>query len=395
MKTIRIAIFLMLAVAASNKQMMGQSQSTAAKTNTPLQAIIGEVINIDLSSKQIQVKKNDGSTLIVIFADNTVFSRVPPGEQTLKGAIKISPSEINKDDRLYARGVFSEDSRSVTARSVIIMAQTDILQKQERERSEWRKRGIAGKVTAISLSTQEITLLVSTREGKKSITIEADSSSVRFRRYAPDSIKFDDTIPSSFSELKAGDQLRSLGERSADGARFRPEEIVFGSFRTLGGTVTAINNQTGEITINPISGGQPLIVTVGENSMMRRILPEVASAIVRQVTNNSAAPKQTSKAVSSAAIPAASDSAVKSSRDLQEDIERSPVLNLAELKAGDMVLITTGNINQAMPVKAAVFLSGVESVLSLFKPQPNAKNTSRTNLNTGLPLNALDGIGVQ
>jgi hypothetical protein len=385
----------MLAVVTSNKQMTGQSQSMVAKTNTPLQAIIGEVVNVDLSSKQIQVKKNDGSTLIVIFADNTVFSRVPPGEQTLKGAVKISPSEINKDDRLYARGVFSEDSRSVTARSVIIMGQADILQKQERERSEWRKRGIAGKVTAISLPTQEITLLVSTREGKKSITIEANSSSVRFRRYPSDSIKFDNTIPSSFSELKVGDQLRSLGERSANGARFKPEEIVFGSFRTLGGTVTAINKQTGEITINPISGGQPLIVTVGGNSMMRRILPEVASAIVRQVTNNTAAPKQTSKAVSSTAIPAANDSAVKSSGDLQEDIERSPVLNLAELKAGDMVLITTGNINQTMPVKAAVFLSGVESVLTLFKPQPNAKNTSRANLNTGLPLNALDGIGVQ
>lgn len=373
---------------------MGQSRSTAAKTDTPLQAIIGEVINIDLSSRQIQVKKNDGSTLIVIFADNTVFSRVPPGEQTLKEAIKISPSEINKDDRLYARGVFSEDSRSVTARSVIIMAQTDILLKQERERSEWRKRGIAGKVTAISLPTQEITLLVSTREGKKSITIEANSSSVRFRRYAPDSIKFDNTIPSSFSELKVGDQLRSLGERSADGARFKPEEIVFGSFRTLGGTVTAISNQTGEITINPVSGGQPLIVTVGENSMMRRILPEVASAIVRQVTNT-AASKTTPKAVSSTATPVVGNSVAKTSGDLQEDIERSPILNLAELKAGDMVLITTGNINQAMPVKAAVFLSGVESVLSLFKPQPNAKNTSRTNLNTGLPLNALDGIGVQ
>ncbi|HYP49928.1 MAG TPA: hypothetical protein VEQ34_03230, partial [Pyrinomonadaceae bacterium] len=100
MKTIRIAIFLVLAVVTSNKQMMGQSQSTVAKTNTPLQAIIGEVINIDLSSKQIQVKKNVGSTVIVLFAENTVFSRVPPGEQTLKGAVKISPSEINKDDRL-------------------------------------------------------------------------------------------------------------------------------------------------------------------------------------------------------------------------------------------------------------------------------------------------------
>lgn len=379
--------------------MVGQkaeSTSPVAKSAAAvLQGIIGEVTTIDSSLKQIQIRKNDGSTVIVFFAENTVFSRVPPGEQTLQGAVKISPSEINKGDRLYARGVFSEDSRSVAARSVIIMAQTDILQKQERERSEWRKRGIAGKVTAISLPTQEITLLVSTREGKKSITIEANSSSVRFHRYAPDSIKFDNTIPSSFSELKVGDQLRSLGESSADGARFKPEEIVFGSFRTLGGTVTAINNQTGEITINPVSGGQPLIVTVGENSMMRRILPEVASAIVRQVMNSAATSKTTPKTISSAESPLPGNSAVKTSGDLQEDIERSPVLNLAELKAGDMVLITTGNTNQAMPVKAAVFLSGVESVLSLFKPQPNAKNTSRTNLNTGLPLNALDGIGVQ
>ena len=375
--------------------MAGQSKPTATKTDNLLQTVIGEVTAIDTSSKQIQVKKNDGSNAVVLFADNTVFSRVPPGEQTLQGAVRISPSEIDAGDRLYARGIFSEDGRTVTTRSVVIMAKTDILQKQERERSEWRNRGIAGKVTAISLPAREITLLVATREGKKSITIEANSSSVRFRRYAPDSIKFDDAILSSFSELKVGDQLRSLGERSADGSRFKSEEIVFGSFRTLGGTVTAVNNQTNEITIKPITGVQPLVITVGENSMMRRVLPEVASAIVRQVTNNAAAGKTTQKTVSSAESSKLENSAVKNPADLQEDIERSPVLNLAGVKAGDMVLITTGNTNQAMPIKAAVFLSGVESVLSLFKPQPNAKNTSRANLNTGLPLNALDGIGVQ
>ena len=45
------------------------------------------------------------------------------------------------------------------------------------------------------------------------------------RRYAPDSIKFGDAKPSSFGELKVGDQLRALGDRTRRSASFQPAKV--------------------------------------------------------------------------------------------------------------------------------------------------------------------------
>jgi Golgi nucleoside diphosphatase len=48
---------------------------------------------------------------------------------------------------------------------------------------------------------------------------------VRFFRYAADSVNLNDARPSSFAEIKVGDQLRALGQKSEDGSRLAAEEI--------------------------------------------------------------------------------------------------------------------------------------------------------------------------
>ena len=119
---------------------------------------------------------------------------------------------------------------------------------QEHNSDEWHRRGIAGRITALNPTTKQITLIARSREGTPVIVING-SGTVRFRRFAPDSFSLSDARASSFAELKVGDFVRALGERSADGARFTPEEIVAGSFLRVGGKVTATNTATGEVTI--------------------------------------------------------------------------------------------------------------------------------------------------
>jgi len=53
------------------------------------------------------------------------------------------------------------------------------------------------------------------------------------RRYAPDSVKFDDARPAALDQIETGDQLRARGTRSADGSELTAEEIVFEPFGTL------------------------------------------------------------------------------------------------------------------------------------------------------------------
>src|SRR5205085_2405679 len=145
----------------------------------------------------------------------------------------------------------------------------------EHDREEWRQRGVLGVVTALNPATREITVNVRGREGAHPVVVAA-TETTKFRRYAPDSVKFSDAKPSSLTELKVGDQLRALGERSADGARFTPEEFVSGSFRTLLGTVTAVDAAHNQITIKDNQTKQPLTVLISQDSSLRRLPEQMA-----------------------------------------------------------------------------------------------------------------------
>src|SRR3982751_3337475 len=218
--------------------------------------VIGEVKSIDAAAKQLTVKTDAGSTVMVVLSDATTYSRLPPGETTLDKAVTIAITDLGEGDRVLATGKTSDDHKSNAARKLIVMTKGDIAKKQERERLEWRQRGILGVVSSLKPDSKEVTISTRGPMGTQPVIIPI-SDKVDMRRYAPDSIKFGDAKPSDFSELKVGDQLRALGDKSADGTHFTPERVVTGAFRTAGGTVTAINAATGEIKINDLQKKQP------------------------------------------------------------------------------------------------------------------------------------------
>ena len=119
-------------------------------------------------------------------------------------------------------------------------------------------------------ATKEITLQSRGRGTPQPVVVAADKDAVKFRRYAPDSVKFSDAKDSSFAELNVGDQLRALGEKSADGARLVAEEVVSGTFRTMSGTVSAINPQTNEIKFKDAESQSELTVVLSKDTMARR-----------------------------------------------------------------------------------------------------------------------------
>ncbi len=57
------------------------------------------------------------------------------------------------------------------------------------------------------------------------------------RRYAPDSVKFDDAKPGTLDQIKPGDQLRARGTKSEDGKEMAAAEIVSGTFRSIAAAV--------------------------------------------------------------------------------------------------------------------------------------------------------------
>ena len=207
--------------------------------------------------------------VMVSLSDKTAYKKLAPGEQSLTNATDLTFADLAEGDRVMARGTVAEDRKSVPALQVIVMTKGDLAKKQEAERLEWRRRGILGVITALKPDSKEITISNRTMAGSQSVVIPV-SDKTEMRRYAPDSIKFGDAKPSSFTELKVGDQLRALGDRTDDPLRFNPQKVVTGSFRTVGGIVTAVDPATGEIKINELEKKTPLTIIVKQDAVLRR-----------------------------------------------------------------------------------------------------------------------------
>jgi hypothetical protein len=355
-----------------------------AQTPPALKSVIGEVTSIDAANKQVQLKGDDGAVYTVTLSDTTSFLRIPPGEKDLKKASKIAFTDVMVGDRALARGPVEGDSKTVPARTVVIMTKGDLAQKHERDRAEWQKRGIVGVVTALNADNKEVT--ISTR-GRDAKTVTVDASAATFERYSPDSVKFADAKPSSFADLKPGDTVRALGDKNEDGTHLKAEELVSGAFETIAGTVDSVDAATGEVRITNLQTKKPLVVKTNQNSLLRRLDPQIAAMLARRLRPASsgaeaAAPGGNRPPSGDAAAPGGPGAGGPGGQggfrggfggpgggggaggDLQQILERMPQLSLAELKKGDAVIVSSSKGPDDSAVTAFAFVAGVEPFLA-------------------------------
>lgn len=400
-----LTVFALATFALISSVAQGQTPQASTAATQPADAgitansVIGEVTTINTSANQMIVKTDAGTLVNVMLDDKTNYLRLAPGEKTLKSAAKITLADVGVGDRVWARGKVADDKKSVPALALVVMTKADIAQKHEQERAEWRRRGILGVISALNPATKEITIQSRSREGTQSIIIPA-SANVEFRRYAPDSIKFGDAKPSSFVELKVGDQLRALGEKSTDGTHFTPEIVVTGSFRTVGGTVTAVNAATGEIKISDLQTKQPLTVVVRQDSLLRRFPPEMAAMMAQRGAGGGAGSGGPTPAgaggpggsAGTGGGPMAGGGPRRGGFDFQEVLDRLPAITVAGLKPGDVIIVSSTTGAEPSRVTAIALVSGVEPLLQAMQArqqqQPGGGRPAQN------PANGLGGSGI-
>ena len=307
----------------------GQSQSTPTPAASQ---VIGEVTALDAQSRQISLKPDQGEAVTVTVSDSTSFRRVPPGAQDLTKATRIALSDLGVGDRIVAIGQRSDDQRKVAARAVIVMSRSDLAQKRLREQEEWQKRGMSGTVSAIDTGANTFII----KSGPKNVTVQP-SGQAEYRRYAPDSVKFGDARLSSLAEIKIGDQVRVLGDKSGDGGSLIAERIVSGSFRQIAATISSVNAEAGEIVIKDLANKKTLAVRVNSDSTMRRLPPAMAAALARRYQ------------------PGATKG-----EDIGQMLGRLAAIALSELKPGDAIMLSSITGTDPARVTAVMLLAGVE-----------------------------------
>jgi hypothetical protein len=373
-----MAACLFIAYAAASAQTPTPQTGSASAADAGISAnrAVGEVLSVDTAQKVITLKADGGTVVAVSADDKTIVMRAQPGAKSLDGATKIAFSDVAVGDRVLAIGKVAEDHKSVPARQVVVMTRADIAQKQEHDRAEWRRRGIVGTVAAINPEAHEITINSRSRAGMQPVIIAADESKVSFRRYTPDSIKFSDAKPSSFAEVKVGDQLRALGDKSEDGSRFTPQEVVTGSFKTLNGTVVSVNATANEIKITDLLTKQPVTISVRPESLLKRLPPEFGTMMAMRAQRGAGgAPGAGGPPQGDGARPSGAPGGREGPRggggrmggggfDFQDVLERLPAVSVAELKPGDMVIVSSTTSNGSDRVTAIAVVAGVEALLN-------------------------------
>jgi hypothetical protein len=396
------AVFaLMLIVGMSLTPVRAQTSDVAqiAKSLGTIKTINGNALTLSPGS---------GPDVAVTVEPTARMLRMAPGDKDLKNASAIQLEDLKVGDTVRVRG--HATANGIDALEVLVITSAAVDAVRDQIRQDWQKRGLGGLVSNVDPAAGTVTITVTGVGGKKDITIHAAKNTI-IRRYAPDSVKFDDAKPSTLQDIHPGDQLRARGERSADGLQVTAEEIVSGSFQNVAGTVNSIDASAGTLNVQDLLTKKPITVKVTAESQLHKLPPEFAQRIAMRLKGN--APPGTPGAGSGASGGAASSGAGAPAGgssgagmnggmtpggngstgssgarpgggDFQQMLNRMPAVTLADLHKGDAVLIVATE-GSASGATAITLLSGVEPILQAAPSASQAMMLTPWSLGGGAP----------
>lgn len=385
--TVAAFVFGFVALGAANSWAAGSSFPAPAQQPAAPASAVKQVVGTikAINGKTITLTSDAGANVFATVTDSTRIVRVEPGQTDLKTAVPLTFEELQTGDRILIRGALSADGTSLTASGVIAMKHADLQAKQQQVLDDWQKRGIGGLVSSVDPAAGVINVSVVTAGGARTIAIHTSKSTI-LRRYAPDSVKFDDAKLSAVADIRPGDQLRARGARSQDGAELTADEIVSGSFRNISGTVVSVDAASNSLTVTDLVTKKPVVVKVTAQSQIRKLSPAVAQGLAARLKRPAATETASGNAPAAAAgagagartpggaVGAPGGGAGGGGRgggaaDFQQVVSRMPPATLMDFQKSDAVMIVSTSSTDNSGVTAITLVGGVEPILAA---SPNA-----------------------
>ncbi|MBV8572531.1 MAG: hypothetical protein JO319_18075 [Acidobacteriaceae bacterium] len=356
----------------------GEAQDAAAPAKGLIN-VIGTVTAVDTAAPTITVKEDKtGTERIIQLANTRTLIKVSPGAKDLKSGTRITADDLQPGDRVDVRGTPAGDTpNSIAARAVILMSARDLQSARQAQAAAWL-HSTSGVVNSIDPSAEKLTITTRTPEGPKPLIVET-SKQTQFTRYSPQTPAV--PVPSSFSDIQPGDQVRIIGNRSADNSSITATRLYSGAFRAVSGTIVSIAPDAKSLTIKSLANKQPVQVTLNDASAVRKLPPQLAMALARRLNpsargetgdaNASAGgqgrPPATGANNATSGGPASAPGIglrTRGNGDISQIIERLPSEPVSGLKPGDAVVvagIATGTDNRQL--LATNIIAGVEPIL--------------------------------
>ena len=208
----------------------------AAPKASPYVSVLGTVQKIDVKGGAVTVKPDKTDATTVKFSDQTTFMKMPAGETDTKKATPATSADIAEGDRVIAR-VQTADPTGKPARTIYIEKQAELAQRRDKTQEEW-KTATSGTVTAVDSSSIKIMAKVPGSPTPKEVSIEIGPK-VEYTHYNPENGKYES---GALTDVKVGNQVRVLGEKSADNLQVKATDLGTGSFKTIGLQIKSIDN---------------------------------------------------------------------------------------------------------------------------------------------------------
>ena len=327
-----------------------------------------------ITGNTLTLTPDSAPEVAVTVQPNARLLRIAPGEKDLKNATPIQFQDLQAGDRILVGGKASDDAKAIAASSIVVMKRSDVAARQQQELQDWQKRGVGGLASAVDPAAGTITISVAGFGGAKNVVIHISRDTV-IRRYAPNSVKFNDARPSSLPEIHPGDQLRGRGNRNADGSQLDAEEIVSGNFPYVEGMINSIDASASTISVQDVLSKKNVTVQVTPDSQLRQLPVEVAQRIAMRLKMSAGVPGSSGTGAASGSQansetggsgPAGNGSSGGrrgGSADLQQMLNRLPPATLADLHKGDAVLIVATQGTSSERSSVINLYSGVDAIL--------------------------------
>jgi len=391
-----LVALLMVAPHASLAKQNDAAQQAAAPKRTRVVGVIKSI-----NGNTVTLTTDAGAEINVTIQPTTRLLRLAPGQTDLKTATAIQFSEVQVGDRMLVGGTPTDDGKSVAATTAVIMKKSDVAEKQQHDREEWQENGVGGVVKAVDVSSGTITLSTGTL-GANTTAVHVSKDTV-IRRYAPDSVKFDDAKPGTLEQIKVGDQLRARGTKSEDGKELAAAEIVSGTFRSIAATVISADAANNTITVTDLANKRPVTLKIAPDSQMHQLPPMFAQRIAMRLKGGMASGQGGANSAGGAVGSQGNGvrpngSVAGESRpaggfggagrpggapDFQQMLNRMPAVEPGQLKKGDAVMIVATEGSADSPSQVIILLSGVEPILTAASPSAASTILSPWNLSSG------------
>jgi hypothetical protein len=301
----------------------------AAQSPSP-KSLLGTVSALRAVSAELDVRTDAGEVVPVKTASSTIVRKIGPGQTDLSKAESIDVTDVVIGDHVLVTFGAPDPAE---ARRIVVIPAGDIAKKAAADRADWQHRGMAGVVTAITGNDVSVELRSLGGVTKFTVTVGPKTT---FKRYAPDSVRFADAKDSNLAAISAGDQIRAPGQKTPDGTKIEAEDIVFGTFLSKAGTISAVNPASHELTLKDLATNKPLVVNFVAESRVRR-MPDVATL----------------------------QTMLKGRGDIGQTIDSLPSVTLEDLKPGEVAVVSAIKGAEPDGITAMTFLANAETLVQL------------------------------